>query len=154
MNYKVELVPSGVPGARSTFYRGGIKFSLGEPKILDLTDEEAEVFKNDWRLKVSDSKDPGRTLKEEAARYSEEIPPSFGTIDPKTVASKAEAVENTDTTSKENVGSETAGTESVETLLKDYSRDELDDIATELGVENADELANKTEVAQAIVAAR
>ena len=71
MSYKIELVPSGVEGARPTMYRGGLKFNTGEPQVLNLTKEELEVFENDWRFKVSDSRDPGSTIEEARAAAAE-----------------------------------------------------------------------------------
>ena len=42
----------------------------------------------------------------------------------------------------------------VEELVEDNTRDQLNKIAAEAGIEDADDLANKSDVAKAIVAAR
>ncbi len=149
MSYKIELVPSGVAGARSTMFRGGLKFEVGGPKILDLSKDELEVFTNDWRFKVSSTKDSGETIEETKAALGDALPPADSVTAQEAVVAPSAPVEDTATTQEESVSGEDAD---VKNLLKDHSREELDSIAQSLGLEGV--YANKTEVAQAIVDAR
>lgn len=151
MSYKIELIPSGISGARNTMYRSGLKFEVGEAQILDLTDEELEVFENDWRFKVSDSKDSGAKIAGGAIAAGKGLL-SPGHPDPEDFSvDEAETVEDSDVAPAQEAGSGNETTLYVEQLLKENSRDELDALARELGIEDPESLANKTEVAQAIV---
>lgn len=152
--YKIELVPSSNAGAGATMYRSGVKFTEREPEILELTQEEAEVFENDWRFEITDTKDSGETLEGRQARESKIAPPDVNPGAEEAVEGETETVE-TETAPQEEADSvDDTPADSVEDLLKNHSRDELDIQAAELGIENPQELANKTEVAQAIVDAR
>lgn len=62
MGYQVTLLPSNASGANSTMWRYGHQFHVGETETLDLDDMQAEVFRNDWRFDVKDTKDRGATL--------------------------------------------------------------------------------------------
>lgn len=149
MSYKVELIPSGLPGARPTMFRGGLKFEANEPRILELTKEQAEVFKNDWRFKISASKDSGETVEDAQAATREEPTPSIVGGTQETITSEVEAPTASFVASEETPSGET---EDVKNLLKEHSREELDIMAGELGLDGP--FGNKTEVAQAILAAR
>lgn len=151
MSYKIELIPSGISGARNTMYRSGLKFEVGQAQILDLTDEELEVFENDWRFKVSDSKDPGAKIAGGATSAGQTISPTDKPFAKPIADFEVETVENSNAAPAQEASSNDETTLYVEELLKENSRDELDALARELGIEDPESLANKTEVAQAIV---
>ena len=154
MSYKIELIPSGVSGARSTMFRGGLKFQLGEPQILDLTEEQLEVFENDWRFKVSASRDPGSTIQEAKAAIGDTIPSAVDIAGEEKPVPQIEAIEDQLATQEEEMDDKGQEPVVLATLLKTHSREELNDEAAFLGVENPELFANKTEVAQAIVDAQ
>lgn len=154
MSYKIELVPSGVEGARPTMYRGGLKFNTGEPQVLNLTKEELEVFENDWRFKVSDSRDPGSTIEEAKAAIGDTIPSAVDIAGEEKPVPQIEAIEDQLATQEEEMDDKGQEPVVLATLLKTHSREELNDEAAFLGVENPELFANKTEVAQAIVDAQ
>lgn len=154
-SYEIELLPFNLTGAGETMYRLGRKFSVREPEVIELTDEQAEVFKNDWRFKVLDSTDRGKKLETGNVATSDIVPPAADTTNTEeTVASETETVSDSDLTPEEEAGLKDEGTFNIEDLLKDNSREELNAQATKLGIENPEDFDNKTEVAQAIVDAR
>lgn len=154
MSHKIELIPSGVSGARSTMFRCGQKFEIGEAKILDLTKEQLEEFKNDWRFKVSDSKDSGEKISGGTIATSETIPPTEGIFTEDSSTDEVATVADSDVTQEEEAGDEVETEGNLEELLKNNSRDELDSIAKGLGIDDPENLQNKTEVAQAIIDAQ
>lgn len=154
MSYKIELIPSGVSGARSTMYRGGLKFGLGEPKILELTAEELEVFENDWRFKVTASRDSGATLADAKVAEGSTVPSAVDIAGEEKPVAQIEALEDPLAASQEKMDDQSKELSVLDTLLKTHSREELNDEAKFLGVENPESFANKTEVAQAIVDAQ
>ena len=154
MSYQIELVPSGVEGARSTMYRGGLKFDAGKPKILNLTKEELEVFVNDWRFKVSDSTDSGSTIEEAKVAISDAVSSAASSAGEQKLATQIEAIEDQADAPQKKVGNQNKEHSLLETLLKNHSRKELNEEAKFLGVENPESFANKAEVAQAIVEAQ
>lgn len=153
MSYKIELIPSGVSGARPTMFRCGQRFSVGQPQILDLTKEQLEEFKNDKRFKVSDSKDSGEKIASGTVAASETVSPTEGIFTEETIVDEVEAVEAEVVAQEEVVDSEVETT-TLEELLKENSRDELNEQAEFLGIKDAAAFANKKEVAQAIIDAQ
>lgn len=153
MAHKIELIPSGISGARSTMFRCGTKFEIGKAQVLDLTSEQLEAFKSDVRFKVSDSKDSGEPLESGTSSKSETILPTSTSKGKAKSFKKVEVDENQNASSEEIVEDEVEEVASVETLLKNNSRDELNELAAACGIEDAESFENKTEVAQAIVAA-
>ena len=147
--YEVVLQPSNLSGARNNAWRAGRQFTVLEPQILELTDEEVEAFENDWRFKITVS---GKKAKSSKVSASETVLSAEIEAGEEAAEVKAETLEDTAVVETETVTGETPS--DVEILLKDYSRGELDAQARELGVENPEGLANKTEVAEAIVSAR
>ena len=154
MGYKIELLQSNAAGAKDFMYRAGIKFDVGQPQTLELTEEELEVFKNDWRFKISDSKDTGATDKKAKAAASKTVS-SAGKPFAKPIADfEAEAVTDTSAPQKETVDGTVQELSFLDSLLKDFSREELNKQAKKLGIKKPETFDNKTEVAKAIVDAR
>lgn len=132
--YEVKLLASNQSGAKRTYYRGGVQFTVLEPQVLELTNEEVKVFKDDARLTVKGVSDKVESDSSETASNSESEAPTTET----------EATEE---------DSSTEGESRVDVLLAE-SRETLNAMAIELGVENPDRKEwNKPEVAQAIVEA-
>lgn len=152
--YEIELLPSNIPGAKDTMFRGGLEFKVREPRILELTDEQLEVFDNDWRFKVTNSTGTPESVAGGETAQSEGIPSADELAGEEAAEIKAETLEDIAVTQAEAVSSEDPGEITIEDLLKSFSRDELDLQAAELGVSNPENFNNKTEVAQAIVDAR
>lgn len=147
MGYKVELIPSGESGARVSMWRCGVKFNLGEPQTLELTKEQAEVFENDWRFKITHTTDTSSTLETSPVAESETV------LSADTTATETVDVDETEVVEDQAVAREEkkVGIVTVAELLKEHSREELNIYAGELGIESPELYANKTEVAQAIV---
>jgi hypothetical protein len=154
MSHKIELLPSQVSGARDTMWRCGRKFEVNIPQVLDLTKDELEAFKNDWRFKVSDSNDPSEKVAGGATAKSETIPPADSASPKEKFADKVKAAKDRIVAQKEIVDNQDKELPDIDELLKTYSRDELDLQASELGIENPQQFNNKTEVAQAIIDVR
>ena len=153
-SYKIELLPSNVAGAGDTMFRLGRKFTVKEPQVFELTKEQAEVFENDWRFKIENSRDRGEAITSGDVTEGDTVPSAEGPAAEETIEDTTETVEDTTVKPQEEISGETEGALSIEDLLRDYSRDELNSLALELGVDAPETLPNKTEVAQAIVNAR
>ena len=170
--YEVKLLASNQSGAKRTYYRGGVQFTVLEPQVLELTNEEVKVFKDDARLTVKGVSDKVESDSSETASNSESEAPTTETEateeDSSTEDSdsedsssdEAEEVSDEAPESTEEVETEateedssTEGESRVDVLLAE-SRETLNAMAIELGVENPDRKEwNKPEVAQAIVEA-
>lgn len=152
--YEVTLLASNQSGAKRTYYRGGLQFTVLEPQVLEMTNEEVKVFKDDARLKVKSVSGKGESDQSETTSESESDAPTTTTE----TTEEDSSTENTDSEDSssdeaEEVSDEDTTTESrLDVLLKE-SRKDLDALATSLGVEAPEKLENKTEVAQAIVEA-
>jgi len=149
--YEIKLLASNQSGAKRTYYRGGIQFTVLEPQVLELTNEEVKVFKDDARLTVKSVSDKGESDTSETTSESESDAPTTDATETEEV-STTEDTDSEDTSSDEaeEVSDDAPEAPSVDELLK-LSRNELNAKATELKIENADKLETKTEVAQAIV---
>lgn len=154
MSHKIELLKSSLPGARPTMFRGGIKFEVGQPQILNLTKDEVEVFENDWRFSVSSTKDSGATIEETKASERETVPSAIVDSGKEAVVSQAEIIKDSPVAQEEAVADEMEESSLLDTLLKGFSREELNEQAKVLGIEKPESFGNKTEVAQAIVDAQ
>lgn len=128
-------------------FRSGYRFDLGQPQILELSKEEVKVFEDDWRFKVSSAKAEKSKVKKGASSESETVLSADSDSTEEAVTSEAEIVEDSLVTQEEISGSE----DTLETLLKTYSREELNELALGNKIENPENFANKTEVAQAIL---
>lgn len=154
--YEVELLNVPASGAKRTMWRGGRQFEIKQPQVLELTEEEAEVYANDKRFALSET--DGSSVEPDE---SEETSGSESdTSDESSESSEEDASdENEDSEDSSSDDSEEASdegsedTSNVDALVKDNSREELNAKAIEAGVENPEGLKDKTEVAQAIVEA-
>jgi len=154
-SYEIELLPFNMSGARDTMYRLGRKFEVTQPVVLKLTEEQVEVFENDWRFKITDSTDEGGTLEGGTVSASETVSPTADTETEKEIVdSETETVQDSDVEPQETVGGETAQDSELDELLFNNDKDELVEIAKELGIKKAHKFKSKQEVAQAIVDAR
>lgn len=167
-NYEVKLIPSNESGAKTTMYRGGLVHTVGESQVLALTKEEAEVYENDKRFQLSEtSESPSETVSSDETSGSESDAQGSGDESSEEDdssedsdsedSSSDEAEENSDDSSEDESSEEDVEEEAevtVESLVKDNSRDELNALATEAGIEAPESLKDKTEVAQAIVDAK
>jgi hypothetical protein len=174
-NYEVELLPSNESGAKGTMVRGGRVFAVKEPVVLALTKEEAEVFENDRRFQLSEtSETPSESESSESTSGSESDAQGSGDESSEEDdssedsdsedSSSDEAEEDTSESTDEEASEEDVEEDStedeeveevtVESLVKNNSRNELNALAVEAGVENPEALETKPEVAQAIVDAK
>lgn len=152
--YEVTLLASNQSGAKRTYYRGGLQFTVLEPQVLELTNEEVKVFKDDARLKVKSVSGKGESDQSETTSDSESDAPTTTTETTEEDSSTEDSdSEDSSSDEAEEVSDEDTTTESrLDVLLKE-SRKDLNALATSLGVEAPEKLENKTEVAQAIVEA-
>lgn len=149
--YEIKLLASNQSGAKRTYYRGGVQFTVLEPQVLELTNEEVKVFKDDARLTVKGVSDKSESDSSETTSESESDAPTTDTTeteeDPSTEDTDSE---DTSSDEAEEVSDDAPEAPSLDDLLK-LSRNELNAKASELKIENADKLETKTEVAQAIL---
>lgn len=169
-DYEVKLLPSNESGAKSTMYRGGVAHTVGEPQVLALTKEEAEVYENDRRFQLStpsdvtseqDSSDETSGSESDAQdgdNNSEENDSTEDSDSEDSSSDESEEASDDSTEDESDASSEDSSEESeevtVDSLVKNNSRDELNALAVEAGVEAPESLKDKTEVAQAIVDAK
>lgn len=157
-SYEVEMRHLAVSGAKKTMWRAGRQFEVKVPQVLDLTKEEVEAFENDKRFSIKEATDaPEQTNTSETASDSESDAQTAGD-EAGEADSTDEASEDEDssTSEAEEASDDTTETQAptVESLVKDNSRNELNALALEAGVEAPEALETKTEVAQAIVDAQ
>lgn len=145
--YEVELKPSNEAGAKATMFRGGRSFELRKPQVLDLTKEEVELYQNDRRFKIKKTNAPSEPVESDEASEGEDVSQSAETAGEEVSTDESEDTTDTDTTPTEEASDEVT----VESLIKNNSREELNALAKEAGVEDPEKLENKPEVAQAIV---
>ena len=149
--YEIKLLASNQSGAKRTYYRGGVQFTVLEPVVLELTNEEVKVFKDDSRLTVKGVSDKSEADSSESTSESESDTSTDSTeVTEEDVTTEDSDSEDSSSDEAEEVSDEAPEAPSVDELLK-LSRNELNAKATELGIENSDKLETKTEVAQAIV---
>lgn len=159
--YKVELLPSNESGAKRTAWRAGRQFVVKESQVLELTKGEAEVYENDRRFTITETEARSEEQSSETASDSEV---DTSTADSETseedTSTEDSSSEDSDSSDTEEVSDEDTESQveseevSVDQLVKDNSREELNALALETGIENPDSLKDKTEVAQAIVDAK
>lgn len=149
--YEIKLLASNQSGAKRTYYRGGVQFTVLEPQVLELTNEEVKVFKDDARLTVKGISDKGESDQSETTSESESDAPTT-TTETTEEDSSTEDTDSEDSSSDEaeEASDDAPEVTSLDSLLK-LSRNELNAKASELKIENADKLETKTEVAQAIL---
>lgn len=149
--YEIKLLASNESGAKRTYYRGGVQFTVLEPQVLELTNEEVKVFKDDARLTVKGVSDKSESDESETASDSEgDVSTSESETTEEDSSTEDTDSEDTSSDEAEEVSDDAPEAPSVDSLLK-LSRNELNAKASELNIENADKLETKTEVAEAIV---
>ena len=165
-DYEVKLLPSNESGAKATMYRGGVAHTVGEPQVLALTKEEAEVYENDKRFQLSTPSDAtSESVSSDETSGSESDAQDGDESSEEDVTSEDSDSEDSSSDEAEEVSDESTDEEAseedveeaevtVDSLLKNNSRDELNALAVEAGVEAPESLKDKTEVAQAIVDAK
>lgn len=148
--YKIQLAKNF---ENPTRWRAGRMFERNVPQVLELTKEEVEAFKDDRYFTITKT-----TSKAESTDGAEgNDTPQSADADTKTTDEEStESSEGSD--SGEDQGSEgeneapQAGEERKVKLLQ-KSRKAVNSIAKKLGIENADQMANKEVVADAIIEA-
>lgn len=163
--YEIKLLASNQSGAKRTYYRGGVQFTVLEPQVLELTNEEVKVFKDDARLTVKGVSDKSESDSSETTSDSESDAPATeteateedsSTEDSDSEDSSSDEAEEVSDEATESTEVEEDATEEesrIDVLLAE-SRETLNAMAVDLGIENPDRKEwNKPEVAQAIVEA-
>jgi hypothetical protein len=167
-SYEVEMSHVAASGAKKTMWRAGRQFEVKVPQVLDLTKEEVEAFENDKRFTIkeasesSSSTDSSETTSDSEvdtsttdSETSEEDDSTEDSSSEDTDSSDTEEASDEDTEVSEDTESQVDSEEvSVDQLVKDNSRAELNALAKETGIENPEALSGKPEVAQAIVDAK
>lgn len=157
--YKVELRSIPASGAKRTMWRGGRQFEIKVPQVLELTKEEAEVYKDDKRFKLSKaSKATSEPNQTDQTGGGEEGTPGEGAEGAEANGSPGGSDSQDTTGDDTKEGSDDAPTpeNQVDDRLKKLlqkKRAKLDKIASELKIENPDKMGSKEEVAQAIIEA-
>lgn len=158
--YEVTLESTPASGAKRTMWRGGRQFEVKVTQVLELTKEEVEVFKNDKRFKLSKAtKTNSGSEPVETTSGSESDTSGGDETSPANDETEASDSEDSSTDGSEEDSDESTedSEESNEDELKrllQKKRSTLDKQAKSLGIENAEELKDKLEVAQAIVDAK
>lgn len=148
--------------------RAGNTFVRGEDNVVELTNDQAALIRDDSQLEITKGAPEPQEPTDDSTDQAETNPSGnhinvvAGDNSGDTVPANPDAEDTTTAPSEagnESAPADEAGAESdeapsVETLVRDNSRADLDAQATEAGVENPSELASKTEVAEAIVAKR
>lgn len=166
-SYEVEMSHVAASGAKKTMWRAGRQFEVKVPQVLDLTKEEVEAFENDKRFTIkeasesSSSTDSSETTSDSEVDTSttdsetEEDTSTEDSSSEDTSTSDSEEASDEDTEVSEDTENQVDSEEvSVDQLVKDNSRAELNALAKETGIENPEAFSGKPEVAQAIVDAK
>lgn len=158
--YEVTLLSTPASGAKRTMWRGGRQFEVKVTQVLELTKEEAEVYKDDKRFKLSKATKATSGSESDEKTSGSESDTSGGdetsTSNDETEASDSEDSSSDDSEEDSDESSEDEESSSEDELkrLLQKKRSTLDKQAKSLGIENASELKDKLEVAQAIVDAK
>jgi hypothetical protein len=163
-SYEVEMSHVAASGAKKTMWRAGRQFEVKVPQVLDLTKEEVEAFENDKRFTIKEaSESTSEADSSETTSGSESDAQTTGDDeaseeDDSTEDSSSEDSSSSDTEEVSDEDTEDSSEEevalTVDDLVKNNSRKELDALALEAGVEAPETLSGKPEVAQAIVDAK
>jgi len=158
-SYEVEMAHTTGSGAKKTMWRAGRLFEVKVPQLLDLTPAEVEAFEDDKRFSIkeaseltssTDSSDEASDSGEDSQDAGDEAEDDATTEDSDSEDSSSdEAEEVSDDVTEDSSEEEVVTT--VDDLVKNNSRKELDALALEAGVEAPETLSGKPEVAQAIV---
>lgn len=165
----VELKHIAANGAKKTMWRNGRQFEVKKPQVLELTEEEVEVFENDRFFSVSDPSDTSESDSSEETTGSEGDAQSSDSETQEDDSSEDQGSEDTDSDDPEaDSGSDSESVEDeddndpeaqVTELVQNNDRVALNKLAVEAGiVEKAEDaetkFKSKSEVAQAIVEAQ
>lgn len=166
--YELTLLPSMASAAKPTYYRGGLKFSVNETQVLELTKEEVEVFKNDARIQVKSSSDKSEPKESGEASVSEEVPRT-DTPESSEEESSNEVSDSEDKVSTPEEEASDSAPEATEEVVEEESSNEVKDItekeqlklnreklnayAKERGIETPEQYETKKEVVDAIAEA-
>lgn len=161
-SYEVEMSHLAASGAKKTMWRAGRQFEVKVPQVLDLTKEEVEAFENDKRFTIKEaSESSSSTDSSETTSGSDSDAQTTGDeTSEEDTSTEDSSSEDTTTSDTEEVSDDSTEEEAtteedeVAVLVKDNSRNELNALATEAGVEAPEDMKDKTEVAQAIVDAK
>jgi len=142
-----------------TRWRAGRQFVRNEPQVLELTKEEAEAIKNDRYMEIKKGAPKDKTTDAPVGDGNVLPPAETGTTDT-TVDEATDTQDDNDVqtgdTDEEETTSDEAQTSSptVEEKAKllQKSRKRINQIAKSVGIENAETLATKEDVANAILA--
>ena len=154
--YEIELQSIPASGAKRTMWRGGRQFEVKVPQVLELTNEEVKVFENDKRFKLSET-DGTKSQEDESDSSSDsEVDSSTSGDESSEDDDSTEDSDSEDSSSDEaeEASDDAPEAPSVDQLVKDNSRAELNALAVQAGVEAPESLSGKPEVAQAIVDAQ
>lgn len=136
--YTVKLSHT-FPGAGR--WRAGRQFARGEAQVLKLTKDEVRAFKDDTHFELQKGEKKGVSAGADEAAHSVNAP-----------VAKVETVKDSTVVKEEKSASKVEESE-VDTLVKTYSRDELDAMAIQEELD-PEEYTNKRTVAEAIVEAK
>jgi hypothetical protein len=157
--YELTLLPSMASAAKPTYYRGGLKFSVNETQVLELTKEEVEVFKNDPRIQVKSSSNKSEPKESGEASVGEEVPRT-DTPESSEEESSNEVSDSEDkvsTSEEEASDSAPEVTEEVKDITEKeqlkLNREKLNAYAKERGIEAPEQYETKKEVVDAIAEA-
>lgn len=162
--YEVELLSIPASGAKKTMYRNGIQFEVKVAQVLELTDEERQVFEDDKRFAISEATDSPAVEDEgdEASDSQEDSSDGDSEASEEDASSEDSDSEDSSSDEAEEASDEDSSDEEsavedpevrIQRLKKDNSRDELNAKAVEAGVEAPETLETKEDVAKAIVEA-
>lgn len=154
--------------------RAGVLLVRGEEKTVELTSEQVEAIKNDPAFELSKGRSQGRNASQGEGEVRSDATEAAGQdtsqtneaeVTEPTEAPGGESAISAEPATGEGASDDTEGTTSntpsqastepsVDELSRDYSRQELEQLATQSGVKNAATLPNKAAIAQAIVEKR
>ena len=158
--YEVTLLSTPASGAKKIMWRSGRQFEVKVTQVLELTKEEVEVFKNDKRFKLSKatkaSSEPKSSEKTSGSESDAQGGDETSTDNDSSEDQDSEDSSSDDSEEDSDESSEDEESSSEDELkrLLQKKRSTLDKQAKSLGIENASELKDKLEVAQAIVDAK
>lgn len=143
-----------------TRWRGGRQFTRNEPQVLELTKEEVEAIKSDRYMEIKKGAPKDKSA-DAGSSESDVLPPA---VDDTQTTDENEQEDETTTDESQTSDSDEEETSDSETetpatgedrkvKLLQKSRKAVNSIAKKLGVENADQMANKEVVADAIIEA-
>ena len=157
-SYEVEMAHTTGSGAKKTMWRAGRQFEVKVPQLLDLTPEEVEAFEDDKRFSIKEASEltSSTDSSDEASDSEEDSSTGDDTASEEDDSTEDSDSEDSSSDEAEEVSDDSTEAEAptVDSLVKDNSRNELNALALEAGVEAPEALETKTEVAQAIVDAQ